>query len=78
MASPTICSVLEQKEGIRASLKSENQILQVLENDHNMKGIPGGSLVPYSRFPVIKNKKSEECIEIIKLPSRHLYPLEGC
>jgi hypothetical protein len=24
-------------------------------------------LVPYSRFPVIKNKKSKECIEIINL-----------
>jgi hypothetical protein len=33
-------------------------------------------LGPYSGFPVIKNKKSEECIEIInlKLPPRHLHP----
>jgi hypothetical protein len=47
---------------------------------------PSSFLVPYSRFPVIKNKKPEESIEIIKLKllSRHLYPLgvyrlpEGC
>ena len=41
------------------------------------------SLVPYSRFSVIKNKKSEECIVIVnlKLPPRHLswliFPFTG-
>jgi hypothetical protein len=33
-------------------------------------------LVPYSGISVIKNKKAEECIEIINLniPPRHLSP----
>jgi chemotaxis response regulator CheB len=35
-------------------------------------------LVPYSRIPVIKNKKFEECIEIINsnIPPRYLSPSE--
>ncbi len=57
--------------------------LILLKKEKNQAESGGVSLVPYSRKPVIKNKKSGECIKIrnLKIAPRHLsrliFPFTG-